>query len=353
MGRALLYIILGLISVFGLTEITLHNRESMMLDQVIDYFRDSQVRNYADSGIELSLVQLAGDALWDDGIDDETIGNGDVSVTVSNYQTNSTLAANVIQLMSVATYHGQTDTVYAKVTISGGIPPVPSPMGIYSNNLNFNVSGNSFVVDGNDTNPDGSAGTGDALPGISVGGSSAYSNVTGSLSSSQADNITGEGGTPSVAQDTGLTYSALDSYVQQYVDNYDQLITGTSTLNNQVLGTTDDPQITVIDGDISISSTTGAGILVVENGGSLRITGSFTFTGLIILLGDTTFEADIYGNTHIYGSILFGATDPAATFDLDLRGNVNINYSSQAIDGLNLSLLDQVGSTMSTVSYYE
>ncbi|MCF7802908.1 MAG: hypothetical protein K9N46_07500 [Candidatus Marinimicrobia bacterium] len=350
MGRALLLIVLGLMVASAIAQMSFQDRQQMLLDRSATYARDAETRNLANSGLEIALKELADDNSWRTGISNLSIGNGTVNVTVDDESTNPQLLANQVQITSVADIDGESSQVRGTLEFDGGIPPIPAPMGIYSNNITFNMSGNSILIDGNDTNADGSAGPEDGVPGLTVGGQAAEDSIYSTLTSSQLNNIRGPNGSPSIEQSPGDN-SDLQGYIDTYTTYADTVIS--SDLNSTTIGTPGNPMISVVNGDVHISSVHGAGVLVVTEGNSIRITGDFNYKGLIILQGNTNFEADIYGNTNINGAILFSSTDPTANFDLDLRGNVNMIYGSQSLVKLEKELSDQIDSELRQVSRYE
>ncbi len=351
MGRMVLIIAVGLVSVYGIVAMTFHRSGEQAAESSRTYAATTQARNLANTGVEFAIHRLQEESGWRDGFTDKPLHAGTFSVTVHDNQTAPQLEANQLLLSSVGYLQEDTATVDVLVEFGEGLPPIPAAMAVYSDSLNFDVSGTSFTINGDDTNPDGSPGTGNALPGLTVGGNNAYNNVLTNLNSNQEDRITGDGGTGSITQDN-LDSEMLESYINDYVAAADTVIS-TSTLHSTTLGTETSPRITVLDGDIDISSVTGHGILVVQNGNSIRITGDFEYHGLIIMQGDNDFQADIYGNTHLYGAMLMGGSDDETAFDVDLRGNINVNYSKQVLTGLEMGLAPQLQSEFTVIRYYE
>ena len=344
MGRTILIIVSGLVLSGSIVQISLQTRQQDLYERTNDFARDVQTRNMANSGLKFALNTLNADSTWRDGMETIPFGEGTLSVAIADYNDDPSLKANQVELTATGILQHDTSQVIGLLEFQGGLPPAPSPVGIYSNNLAMNVSGNSVVIDGNDQ-----AG-GDPLPGLTVGGSDAYNNVMSSLTEDQLENIAGSGGGQSVHQ-KDLSGDELQEYIDKYTTNPDQIVE--SDLNSTVIGTSENPQITVVNGDINISSVSGAGILVVAAGNSISITGNFTFDGLVILQGNTNFEADIYGNTNITGGLMCASIDPTATFDLDLRGNVGINYNSQILAALEMDLAGQTNSQLAQVARYE
>jgi hypothetical protein len=107
-----------------------------------------------------------------------------------------------------------------------------------------------------------------------------------------------------------------------------------NNLYQTTLGTRANPAITLIPNGTTLNaSTNGAGIIIVDDGGELRVNGNFCFEGLIILRGSGTVTGAGTGN--VYGSLV---TIGHAAKLIDLTGSINIFYSSAAI--ANLSNID-------------
>jgi len=105
------------------------------------------------------------------------------------------------------------------------------------------------------------------------------------------------------------------------------------------LGTRTNPAITVIPNGTTLNGTgNGAGIIIVDNGGSLQVIGNFEYEGLVILRGNgRVFGA---GTGNIYGSIItIGHTAKL----IDLTGSINMFYSSVALS--NLSNINSINTT--------
>jgi hypothetical protein len=74
------------------------------------------------------------------------------------------------------------------------------------------------------------------------------------------------------------------------------------------LGTTANPQITFVNGDLNWSgATSGAGVLIVT--GNLNIVGTPTFAGLVLVIGQGTMMVQGGGNGTFYGSVFVANTN--------------------------------------------
>jgi hypothetical protein len=69
------------------------------------------------------------------------------------------------------------------------------------------------------------------------------------------------------------------------------------------LGTTSNPVINVVNGDISISGS-GAGVLLVT--GTLTMHGAFSWNGLILVIGEGALVKDGGGSATVQGAVFMG-----------------------------------------------
>jgi len=227
-------------------------------------------------------------------------------------------------------------TVRARFQINA----VYSPGAIYlpSDSVQPNFNGNKFLVDGFDTNLDGSRPSSpNDVPGITTHTQSAADSVTSALSSGQNDNVIGAGGIPSVRMSNGFTSNQLLNEVVPAILSNPGVVTDPHLNGSDVFGTcsssTTSPQITHFTGSVNVTGNlSGCGILIVDN--SLTISGSSTFAGLIIVKGTTTIgrnpsDTTIQGNTTLTGAVW--------TTDLQLvvGGSATVTYSTEALRVVN------------------
>jgi hypothetical protein len=237
------------------------------------------------------------------------------------------------------------------------------PGAITSLGVSTNVSfaGNAFDIDGNNWIPPSDDGTTPetlnnascgAIPvpkfGIAVPDATQQLGVKNDLTAQQQDNVTGDtpnppwapaGPIPSIGVDTTITQAQLTiltSYLMPLgTVNYPP---GTS-ISSGTLGTQTNPEIVVVDGTgytgsdpaLTLSATSGAGILIVKNG-SLRMTGNSQWVGIVIVIGNNV-EIDMRGggNKSIYGSVLLAENLNVATNQAEGQGNVKVYFSCQGI----------------------
>ncbi len=242
-----------------------------------------------------------------------------------------------------------------------------SPLSVYGQNVSSVFSGNSFKIDGYDhrgmTYEQVVAGHNDnnltAFTGLSClnnaegqgDAAGAVNEVTGSLSSQQNNNIIGEGGTPSVQDTTqdirnSPNADATNIFDGAFLVNFANLMTGiadykyadgtTLSGENIVLGTPQNPKITVATGDLELNGNgTGAGIMIVR--GSLDIGGSFIYDGVILVVGEGEIRLHGANKSFLGGIYVVNVTknaDGTATFGtptIDIQGNSNFYMKSDSI----------------------
>ncbi|HEX7079047.1 MAG TPA: PilX N-terminal domain-containing pilus assembly protein [Candidatus Eisenbacteria bacterium] len=192
--------------------------------------------------------------------------------------------------------------------------------------MTFN--GNAFLIDGHDH-----AG---AAPFDTVAGAPPMDAVLtegpasdASLSSQQQDNVTGSGGDNSVDQSTyTYDFNQLWSSLSGMADNS---FTGPLTFGSSTpsMGSLTNPQVTIVNGGLTINGTwTGGGILMVN--GNLAMGGGCNFSGIVIATGDVKMTgggpadaARIVGGIIYQGSLVNGSTT---------SGSGRIYYSSEAVN---------------------
>ena len=278
----------------------------------------------------------------------------------------------VVILRALGTYNGATREIQQVVSH----PDLTLPGGVNLPGLGTNTSfsGNSFTINGNDTNLDDTAGAGiaglcsDKVFGIGVADMATETVVQASLSNQQKDNVTGKPQNPgpgygdnTIASDMSLTPAKIATFVdaiKSYADISLQA-SGTSQLSYNNIGdtcatnaydpncwgTTANPKIVYVKGSVDPAqayyalrlsgNSTGAGILIIEDG-DVSITGNFRWEGLILITGQYSgLRYGGGGNQTIYGGIIVNETASVnSEVEVDSMGNAKILYSCQALQNV-------------------
>lgn len=197
----------------------------------------------------------------------------------------------------------------------------------------IDLNGGAFILSGNDTNVDGSAGSEDSRPAIGVGGDPA--GILAQIANNQKAQIIGSLPDPAIGETDPLDAQHFaDIIAPMATISYDEDTSYSGTLGNLK---TLEGEIVYAAQDLKLhGKTSGAGIMYVD--GDLYISGRFQYAGVIIVRGSITFSGG-GGAKELQGSLLVwgesesgqdgeGAEDP----DLGINGTVQVEYSSEALN---------------------
>ncbi|MGH7818577.1 MAG: pilus assembly PilX family protein, partial [Candidatus Binatia bacterium] len=149
------------------------------------------------------------------------------------------------------------------------IDEVFSPGAIYLPNdaVDARFNGNAFLVDGHDTNLNGTKNPENDVPGITSRTAEGKEDVIDAISNGQEDNVIGDGGSPSVEMSYGPTVERIQNEITSDVLAQPGVVTNPQITGNDQFGTIANPQITHFTGNVTINGTMdGAGILIVDQG---------------------------------------------------------------------------------------
>ncbi len=236
---------------------------------------------------------------------------------------------DLLEIRSRGTFDGVTRTV--RVTLLARYRDTEVGAATYLDNADatLNFSGNSFRIKGEDHDMDGNP-TGSAVPGIGVSGDP--SDVLAQISSKEGGNITGAGGSPSVAEVTPLDMAEL---IEEGARGANVMLTPDTTAKPEsdgAWGLVGSPAIVYSAGNIKIAGGSGgAGLLIVD--GNLDIAGNFDWVGVIIVRGGIRFTGGGSGK-RLLGALIAQTKldDSEDVTDLDVRGTIDILFSQQAVN---------------------
>jgi hypothetical protein len=168
--------------------------------------------------------------------------------------------------------------------------------------------------------PASPTGTAAPVPALASPDADAEQDLRRWLPEDLAERLVGSGSPPSIATSSPINVQLYaDAFAAQPGCSYVPRLS-----NIEDTGT---PRISVVDGDAVVSETErvkGGGVLIVR--GTLHITGTFEFTGLVIALNGILFEPS--GSVTIAGALWQGR---AMDDRLQLRSSGAIVYSSSAL----------------------
>jgi hypothetical protein len=357
MGRALLFLCTGSFVIFGMIQLGVFDRQGSINEMNVNLVETAEARNIANSALERVLFQIVDNPNLRATPEDPILfiyGTSTANVAIVDRNTPGvTIPPSIIEVRSVGIVGESNALAIARLEISGGLPQINGAMGIFTDNLDFNVAGSAFLISGDDKNVDGTDGTMGSLPGIAVNSLDAFNEINSSLNSSQKERVQGEdvGGDASLSYNPDMDGTELEAFIQRAIDNADVTYDNYVASGEGSLGTPEDPKILVFDGILEVKNATGAGIIIIKEGGTLDARGNFdNYQGLIIIQG----RADMTrGNINIIGAMLFGGENPSIEIDIDFRGNVHIQYSSQVLSSLGDFLPGAAKRTHRLVSIYD
>jgi hypothetical protein len=327
MGKGLLIIVLGMSVIASFMILKLNANSKQNLSTTIDMFEQTQARLIANSGVEIYLEKLKadmsmkGNTYYDNDLFDGT------------YDINITGPDSLVTVRSAATFMGTQHTTIVEAA-ADKVPFHPGPGAMYLSSgtvagLKKNAINGSIEINGNDHDINGNLTGGSILPGIAVDGATQQSSVIDMIQKNHVDQIIGSGGTPSVV----VVNNEVDwvEYAQLLADNPDIVIDTQEKITSlNTWGTTTDPKVTFVNGDIHINNSqaaSGCGILVVN--GSLEINGGFDFIGLVIAFKNTSIDIKLNGNASVLGSIVVAGNE----INVDVSsGNFESLYSTEALN---------------------
>ena len=147
----------------------------------------------------------------------------------------------------------------------------------------------------------------------------------------------GSGGSPSVGD-----ISSVLPPTEQTVTNLNQVVSSITQVANNVIpgpastvpmGSASNPQITVVNGDLTLSgNNTGYGILVVT--GTLTFSGNTGWRGIVLVVGQGNMVENGGGNNEFDGAVLVAKTLDASGLPLATLGQPILNWNGGGGNGV-------------------
>jgi hypothetical protein len=300
-----------------------------------NYRSSKQAFYVAEAGLEFTRNALRAVPDWTVNTAvprDGTINVGGREATYTISLRNAT--PNSIIITSTGRIAGATSVVEALVerhTISA-----PAAVYLGGPNIEAKFKGSAFSIDGRDINLDNTPGPAPSVWGIAIDPNAGF-NVT--LKPKQRNRITGSPGT--IEAPASISWVSQPLNLVALAEQYTKIATMTINGNHELMGgnswgNSNNPEVVRVNGDLRMTgNSSGAGVLIVR--GSLDMQGTSRWNGIIIVLGEGiqpphATAGSQAGTPDIYGALLVkGGT----YIELDNRGNITIQYSSQAINMVN------------------
>jgi hypothetical protein len=323
MGKGILILVLGLSTLLSIMIVNLNANSSNSLDTTVDFYKNTNARLIANSGIEVYLEKLRRNKNLTGKFLNNSLMHGKYDIGIWGPDTSITITSTAYFLDKT-----HTSIVTAKRSLMH-IPTPKSALYISTPNMNIHLNGN-IDINGGDHNMDGTPGSSAAVPGIGVDTPQDSAYIFNNIKSKISNSILGYGGNPSIwTIDQGVDWIRI---AQDYIFAADiNLVTG--TYSNHQFGTLEEPKITFAKGNVDFSgSTSGYGILIVQ--GNIVMSGNFTFRGILLSYGESKIETMTVGNAGIYGAAIFIGDG----VDIKATGNANFFFSMQAIQNAQTNL---------------
>jgi len=203
---------------------------------------------------------------------------------------------------------------------------------------------NPFDMNGNDrsgTNP--MAGctvpVQPAKPAVGVVSPADIAVAASGIPGNRLNHYLGVGATPSIGivstllPNTENTVTSLNQLVSDIAKVANQVVSGPASQGNINLGSASNPQITVVNGDLTLTgSNTGYGILVVT--GNLTFSGNSGWRGVVLVIGQGSVLENGGGNNEYDGAVLVAKTLDAAGNPLAALGAPVVNWNGGGGNGV-------------------
>ncbi len=328
MGKMALILTMGMSVIIAFFVLRLNVNSKEGLSTTVNMYENTQARLIANSGVEIYLEKLRRNKTLSGSFLNNSLADGTYDIYISGPD-------SALTIRSVAYYMNVTHETVVKARRD----PVPFPMApaaIYVStaavenaklNGNFTVSGFNHDKDGNRIQTTGP----NVKPGILVDNAADSVEIRDNLGKNAKNQITGLGGTPSIAvKDYNIDWAGVSNDIAFSADQ----TLGSGTYNGGTFGTYQNPQITLINGDATFNgNASGAGILVVN--GDLTIRGTFDFRGIIIAYKEASIKTELNGTGRVIGSLIVSGN----SVDMSIsNGTFNALYSKETLDNAKLNL---------------
>lgn len=320
MGKYILLVVSSLL--FGLVILSQQSQKTSLEtnEKQVERQKEAIARQIARSAFGLGVSQLK--------IDFETwrVDRTNVDYEKGTFDLSSSGAAEgPVTLTAVGNYNGTEYQIEGTIVrdVKGF-----NGLGVQGPLSSLKTAGSSFLISGLDTDPvlqgeDPVHGSGSGIDGhgMKLTDEAAADLAKGEFS---ADQVVGKEG------NGDIVHKPLEVDLDALQKEIESSTTHTAAALDDDVGTKENPAIIAVDGDVDLSGNMhGIGALFVK--GNFRMRGNAQWDGIVLVSGgdaavDT--EGDIAGNARIFGSLLHH-NEAAGT--LEFRGNVRVQYSSEAI----------------------
>jgi hypothetical protein len=228
--------------------------------------------------------------------------------------------------------------------------PLPyTPSALYAETANTNpILGSGFQLSGIDhqavfppalqTPPTA------LLPALCTPDPDAEPTLRAALSGTSPGQLSGAGGTPSVATASRL---GLDAYVNAIASLPTAIAHPQGSIDGATWGTQDAPQVSIVTGDLRVTGRlAGTGVLVVR--GTFEVSGTIEFSGLVLAQGAVLFASS--SSVTVLGTLWQAASQDER---LELDGSGVVAYSGSALSDLDRTFPGLLPHAVTVVGWQE
>lgn len=348
MGRAMLIICAGALLAMGFMNISTSRQGKMLSENTVNYADYIMAKNTAQSAIQMAMQHINADEEWADNHDQLTpwnsvINGREVTLYTEYEESEDYWEPSELRLIANARHNEiavEVNSLYLMQPFSSLVPDFEGALQLPSDIGLFNVDGSAHAINGT---PPTASNCEEGKPPVVVTSDETKEKIEG-----EDTNLDGD-----IMVDPSLNYEPTDELIERLLNSGNAITVGSEY--GEQLGTADNPGVFFIDGKVKLTGqqSEGYGIMVIRSGGTmeyedadLSVAGNFNFNGLVIF--ENAFAFDGRGTPTINGSVLVGNTeeymeDPDnSAIDINLGGNININYDCKGEDYAKIAAADAV-----------
>lgn len=355
MGRAMIIITSGVLVALGIFNISTSQQGLSLTQSTVSNADYIMAKNTAHTAIQMAMQHINEDDEWAERHDKnntkftgpwETMIDGRSVTLFTEYAKHPNYwEPDTLRLISNAQHKNLTAEVislYYKQPFSSLVPDFEGAISLPTGFSSFNADGNAHDITG--TAPSGTAC--EDKPAIVVNRSETRDALPNNLNTY---------GDPEIKVDNSLSYEPTDELIERLSNtNGVEYLTGKLSGGDVDMGSPTNPGVFFVEDDLKITGgkIQGYGILVVrsfgemeyvdEDGATLDLAGNFEFNGLVVF--ENAYNMNGRGTPTINGTMLIGNTDLMGndSIDIDLGGNISINYDCEAEEYARMAAADAV-----------
>ncbi|WP_340104488.1 hypothetical protein [Rhodohalobacter sp. 8-1] len=355
MGRAMIIITSGVLVALGIFNISTSQQGLSLTQKTVNNADYIMAKNTAHTAIQMAMQHINEDDEWAERHDKNNakfsgpwqtvIDGSDVTLYTEYAKHPDYWQPDTLRLISNAKRNelqAEVISLYYKQPFSSLVPDFEGAISLPTGFKTFNADGNAHDITG--TAPAGTAC--EDKPAIVVNRSETKDALPTNLNTF-AD--------PAIKVDNSLSYEPTDELIERLSNTSGvEYLTGNLSGDTVDMGSPTDPGVFFVEDDLKITGgkIQGYGILVIrsfgdmeyvdESGATLDLAGNFEFNGLVVF--ENAYSMDGRGTPTINGTMLIGNTDLMGndSIDIDLGGNISINYDCEAEEYAKMAAADAV-----------